>query len=121
MFKKNRLEVAECIDGEYVFLTDKSRTKGAIGFSAVSSTLILPVVAFADSGSTFNKIYDAALKAVDAGVVFVIMFAGAAWILGNRGKSLEMILGASAGYLVFRNAVHIRDFLKALVPEMGAL
>lgn len=121
MFKKDRLEVAECINGEYLFPSEARSLQVASGFSAVASSLLLPAAVFADSGSTFNKIYNAALTAVDSGVVFVIMFAGAAWILGNRGKSLEIILGASAGYLVFRNAVHIRDFLKSLVPEMGAL
>ncbi|MBO0602765.1 glycosyltransferase [Sporosarcina sp. E16_3] len=122
MAKNERIEVAEFIDGEYVFLNKRQRYMEAVGVSAATSTLLMPLTSFAAGDSnTFIKIYEASMRVVDAGVVFVIIFAGATWILGNRPKSLELLLGASAGYLIIRNAVHIRDGLKSLVPEMGGL
>ncbi len=123
MAKRGRIEVAEFIDGEYVFNESRKRQHfaEAVGLSALSTTFLAPYVTFAAEGNTFMKIYEASMRVVDAGVVFVIIFAGATWILGNRPKSLELVLGAGAGYLIIRNAVHIRDGLKALVPSVGGL
>ena len=120
MFKKDRIEVAQYVGGEYVFASDAQNWRKAAGISTIVTTLYVPATAMAASG-TFNTIYSAAVKAVDAGVVFVFMVGGVAWMIGKRGKMLEIMLGASAGYLVFRNAVHIRDFLRTLVPDTGVL
>lgn len=126
MLKRKRIEVAEYIDGEYVFKSDRKRYEAlkkstAIGLTTLATAPIAPIITFADDGGTFDRIYPILLRMVDAGVVFVIIFAGATWILGNRGKSMELLLGAGAGYLIVRNAVNIRDGLKALAPSVGGI
>lgn len=120
MAKKSRIEVAEYINGEYVFPSDLKRSGHLAGISAATTMLIVPFHASA-SNDTFVKIYDASMKVIDAGIVFVIIFAGVAWVLGNRGKSFEILLGAVAGYLIIRNAVSLRDFVKSLAPVTGGI
>lgn len=126
MLKRRRIEVAEFIDGEYVFPSDRKRFSSrrqaaSIGLTTIATAPLAPIITFADDGGTFERIFPILLRMVDAGVVFVIIFAGATWMLGNRGKSLELLLGAGAGYLIVRNAINIRDGLKALAPSVGGI
>ncbi|MHC8516757.1 hypothetical protein [Sporosarcina sp. ITBMC105] len=117
--KKKRIEVAQCINGEYVFPSDAKRIYG--GMSAMATALIVPSTASAQSSDTFARVYHTVLDVADRGVVFVIIFAGAAWALGNRPKALEVMLGSAIGYIVIRNAILLRDFLKSLTPDTGGL
>lgn len=119
--KKDRIEVAQCINGEYVFESDKQATQKAVGVSTMVTAATYPTMALASTQNTFSKIYDAAVSAVDAGVVFVFMFGAVAWILGNRGKAMEILLCASSGYIIYLNAANIRDFLRSLVPDTGGI
>lgn len=62
----------------------------------------------------FGNIHRAIMAGFDAGVVLVIIFAGAAWALGHRGKAIEILIGVCCGYILARHAVDIRDFLKGI-------
>jgi hypothetical protein len=46
--------------------------------------------------------------------VGVFMFAGATWMLGNRSKAIELMIGGSLGFLVINHARDIVEFLKTL-------
>ena len=118
--KRNQIEVAECVNGSYIFPSDKKALQKATVITGLSYTLI-PSVAFAQSNDTFNMLFDGIMKVVDAGVVLVIIFGGSAWALGHRTKAMQIFMGVGGGYLIIRNAVHIRNFLKSLVPDMGEL
>jgi hypothetical protein len=54
------------------------------------------------------------MKACDAGVVLIIIFAGASWGLGNRTKAIEILIGVSCGYILCRHSIDIRNFLKGI-------
>lgn len=71
--------------------------------------LLAPSLALAD---TFTGIHSTVMGIFDAGVVLVIIFAGASWALGHRSKAIELLIGACCGYLLARHAVDIRDYLK---------
>jgi hypothetical protein len=77
--------------------------------------LILPksVLAAGVEGA-FGNVHNAIMKGFDAGVVLVIIFAGAAWALGHRTKAIEILIGVCCGYILARHAVDIRDFLKEI-------
>jgi len=62
----------------------------------------------------FIKVMSAILGLADYLCWGVIVFAGASWMLGNRTKAIEHIIGGSSGYLIIRHAKDIRDFLKEL-------
>ena len=123
MFKKTRIEVAEFIEGEYVFASDKKakdRIKAA-GATALVSTVVPVRVVFAENFDVFRAVFDLALTIVDFVVVLVIIFASSLWILGNRSRAMEILIGAGGGYILARNAVHIRNFMRDLVPDAGAI
>ncbi|MEH7440484.1 glycosyltransferase [Neobacillus drentensis] len=68
----------------------------------------------ATADQTFSNLWEAILNLVDWIVVGVFVFAGVAWMFGHRSKALELIIGGSAGYILARHAIDIRDFLKKL-------
>lgn len=77
--------------------------------------LILPKSALAAGiDSTFGNVHGAIMNAFDAGVVLVIIFAGAAWGLGNRTQAIEILIGVCCGYILARHAVDVRDFLRGI-------
>lgn len=77
--------------------------------------MILPKsVAAAAIDSTFGNMHGAIMRGFDAGVVLVIIFAGAAWGLGHRTKAIEILIGVCCGYILARHAIDIRDFLKGI-------
>lgn len=83
--------------------------------SGAALVLILPKsVAAAAIDGTFGNLHGAIMRGFDAGVVLVIIFAGAAWGLGHRSKALEILIGVCCGYILARHAVDIRDFLKGI-------
>lgn len=75
--------------------------------------LTVPNIALA-AGSSFDNLYPTLMRLFDSGVVLVIVFAGASWALGHRSKAIELLIGVCCGYLLARNAVNIRDFLKTI-------
>ncbi|WP_106494842.1 glycosyltransferase [Lentibacillus sp. Marseille-P4043] len=85
----------------------------AIGIGAVA--LLIPKTALASTADgMFGNVHEAIMNAFDAGVVLVIIFAGAAWGLGHRSKAIEILIGVCCGYILARHAVDIRDFLKGI-------
>lgn len=83
--------------------------------TAPALVLIVPKAALASTmDGTFGNVHGAIMNAFDAGVVLVIIFAGAAWGLGHRTKAIEILIGVCCGYILARHAVDIRDFLKGI-------
>lgn len=78
-----------------------------------AATLLTPVTAFAAT-DTFVRITSIFLTGADYLFVFVVIFAGASWMLGNRSKAIELILGAASGYLVIRHANDLLAILKTI-------
>lgn len=72
------------------------------------------MAAEATMDGTFGNVFEAVMKAFDAGVVLVIIFAGASWSLGHRTKAIEILIGVCCGYLLARHSLDIRDFLKQI-------
>lgn len=104
------------------FMTDtwrKPNKKEVVGkvITAVAPALVLimpgSVLATGVDGA-FGNVHSAIMKGMDAGVVLVIIFAGAAWSLGHRTKAIEILIGVSCGYVLARHAVDIRDFLRGI-------
>lgn len=85
---------------------------GGLALVLIPKTALAATTATADQ--TFNHLWKAVMNIVDWLVVGVIVFAGIAWMFGHRSRSLELIIGASAGYILCRHAIDIRDFLKGL-------
>jgi hypothetical protein len=76
--------------------------------------LSIDTVLAAASDATFGNVHGALMKGFDAGVVLIIIFAGASWSLGHRTKAIELLICVSCGYVLARHAVDIRDFLKGI-------
>ncbi|WP_251029049.1 glycosyltransferase [Bacillus sp. ISL-40] len=98
-------------------LEDKKLTKivsigGGLMLLLVPKSALAATKATADQ--TFGNLWSAVMNIVDWIVVGVLVFAGVAWMFGHRNKALELIIGGSAGYILARHAVDIRDFLKKL-------
>jgi xanthine/uracil permease len=68
----------------------------------------------ATADATFGNVHEALMKAFDAGVVLIIIFAGASWSLGHRTKAIEILIGVCCGYILARHAIDIRNFLKGI-------
>ncbi|MBT2727809.1 glycosyltransferase [Bacillus sp. ISL-75] len=68
----------------------------------------------ASADQTFGNLWEAVMNIVDWIVVGVFVFGGVAWMFGHRPKALELLIGGSAGYILARHAIDIRDFLKKL-------
>lgn len=102
--------------GEWKKPGDKRKSMvNALATTAPALVLVLPKVAFAAGiNGAFGNIHEAIMNAFDAGVVIVIIFAGAAWGLGHRQKAIEILIGLCIGYILARHAVDIRDFLKGI-------
>lgn len=87
-------------------------------FTGYISTLITtaPTNVFATDSNdgSFKNIYESVMNMFDWGVVLVIIFAGASWMLGHRSKGIEILIGAACGYLLARHAIDIRDWLKTI-------
>ena len=80
-----------------------------------STALSIPFLlapTLASAADAFTGIHQTVMGIFDAGVVLVIIFAGASWALGHRSKAIELLIGACCGYLLARHAVNIRDYLK---------
>lgn len=116
MAKVETMSIKEFMSGDYKKIKKGDGIK-AVGkvVTAITPALVLigPKVALG-AGDTFGHLHDAIMRGFDSGVVLVIIFAGAAWGLGNRTKSIEILIGVCCGYILARHAVDIRDFLKGI-------
>lgn len=112
--KTEVIQLQSFMDGTYK--KDAMKTVGKV-LSAAGPGLILIVpksILAAGVDSTFGNIHHSVMNIFDAGVVLVIIFAGAAWGLGHRTKAIEILIGVCCGYVLARHAVDIRDFLKGI-------
>lgn len=119
--RKKKIEVAEYVNGEYVFNNGKEKIKSALKEKVaplVAGLSMIPAAVFAESDrsvdETFGNVHKAILNAVDSGVVLVIIFAGCAWMAGHRPKALQILIGVACGYLIISHSVNLRDFLKSI-------
>lgn len=94
-------------DTSGIYLTS-TMTKTA---AMLTPMLIIPTIASAD---LFTDVHSKVMTLFDGAVVLIVIFAGAAWALGHRPKAIELLIGVCCGYLVARNAVNIRDYLKTV-------
>lgn len=93
----------------------KKSIGAALAFTTSAWVFVLPKVAFAAGlNGAFGNLHGAIMNGFDAGVVIVIIFAGAAWGLGHRAKAIEILIGVCCGYILARHAVDIRDFLRGM-------
>ncbi|MGG3652564.1 glycosyltransferase [Bacillus pseudomycoides] len=118
MTKKETIPFRDFMDGSYKNKKKKSDIE-VIGkvISAVAPALILILpksILAAGLNGSFGNIHEAVMRGFDAGIVLVIVFSGACWALGHRSRSIELLIGASCGYILARHAVDIRDFLKGI-------
>lgn len=98
-------------------LSDKKLRK-IVKISTGLTLVLIPKSALAatktTADQTFEGIWSAVMNCVDWVAVGVIVFAGVSWMLGFRPKAIELLIGSSAGYILCRHAIDIRDFLKTL-------
>ena len=94
--------------------TTKKETKSSLPLKTTALLTPLLVTPTLVSANTFNDIHNTVMNIFDAGVVLVIIFAGASWGLGHRSKAIELLIGACCGYLLARHAIDIRDYLKSI-------
>lgn len=122
MFQKNKLIVFEEINGEFVPKKEGKYKKknGDLTTPAVATSLISPLTyplyAFADTSSAIlsNGLYHKVMILFDNLVPLVIVFAAGAWALGHRTRAINTLIGVCCGYLLAKNAIPIRDFLKGV-------
>ena len=105
--------------GDFMKCNKKESGMEAVGkvltATAPALVMIVPKTALAATmNGTFGNVHGAIMNAFDAGVVLVIIFAGALWGFGHRPKAIEILIGVCAGYILARHAVDIRDFLKGI-------
>ncbi|WP_225230334.1 TrbC/VirB2 family protein [Ureibacillus galli] len=106
------LVIRKTNEPETVSEIKKSRKKVNLKVPALTTLFLTPTTAFASG--TFENVYWTVMGMFDHAVVLVIIFAGAAWMLGHRSKAIEHLIGAACGYLLALHAIDIRDFLKTL-------
>jgi len=113
---KKKVEVVQW--GE--FFQDQVTSKRGVNRTSVivSGAFYLTTIptrmAFAAQDDTWRSIWETVLHISDWLCVGVISFAGAVWMFGNRSKALELLIGASSGYLVIRHAMDIKNWLASL-------
>lgn len=78
-----------------------------------ATTLFTPINAMA-STDTFQRIKGMFMTGADYLFTFVVIFAGASWMLGNRSKAIELIIGAAAGWLIISHSQDILAILKTI-------
>ena len=78
-----------------------------------ATALFMPINALAAS-DTFIRIRDMFMTGADYLFTFVVIFAGASWMLGNRSKAIELIIGAAAGWLIISHAQDLLAILKTI-------
>ena len=113
---KKKVEVVqwkEFFQGQVIPKREVNRTavivSGAVYLAAIPTRIV-----FAAQDDTWRSIWETVLHISDWLCVGVISFAGAVWMFGNRSKALELLIGASSGYLVIRHAMDIKNWLASL-------
>lgn len=76
------------------------------------SALTIPEVAFARD--VFSDVWNVFAWIIDILAAAVIAIAGVSMMFGHRSKFIELMIGVSIGYLIARNALPIRDYLKSI-------
>jgi hypothetical protein len=99
--------VKEFMSGEWK-LPKVLRDNGHIAYSINGGIML------AEGTDTFARLHVTLMNAFDAGVVLIIVFAGACWCFGHRSKALEILIGVAAGYVLARHAIDIRNLLRSL-------
>jgi len=88
---------------------------GNKGHKLLSSGKLMAVATTtAGTGNAFSEVLKAVLGIADYLCIGIIIFSGATWMLGNRTKAIEHLIGGSTGYLIIRHAKDIQEFLKGL-------
>lgn len=106
--------IGDFVSGDYKKI-DEEKINKLLRATAPALVLIVPKTAFAATAdATFGNVHTAIMNIFDAGVVLVIIFAGAAWGLGHRTKAIEILIGVCCGYVLARHAVDIRNFLRGI-------
>lgn len=77
-------------------------------------TLTVPTLAFASNDDTFQRIWKSLMTGLDYAATLIIVFVGVSWMLGHRGKAIELLIAVCCGFVLARHAVDIRDFLKTI-------
>lgn len=94
---------------------ERRKIKTAATTSIFLFSITAPTIAKAQAeNDAFESVYVEVLKIVDWGAVLVFTFSGVNFMLGNRTRAMELLIGASVGYILTRHAIDIRDFLKAI-------
>lgn len=104
--------------GELLKMLEDKKLAKMVSIGGGLMLLLIPKSAFAatkaSADQTFGNVWEAVMNIVDWIVVGVFVFSGVAWMFGHRPKALELLIGGSAGYILARHAIDIRDFLKGL-------
>lgn len=82
-------------------------------YAILPAVLFTPTHAFAAS-DTFIRIRDMFMTGADYLFTFVVIFAGASWMLGNRSKAIELIICAASGWLIISHADDLLAILKSI-------
>lgn len=119
MAKTESMSIKEFMSGDFKRIKESDSSAKKVGKVVAAMTpaltLIAPrIVLGASMDGTFGNVHGAIMRAFDAGVVLVLIFAGASWGLNHRTKAIEIIIGVSCGYILARHAIDIRDFLKGI-------
>lgn len=101
---------------ELLSLLEDKKLMKVVKIGAGMALILIPKTALAaaetTTDKTFSGVWKAVMNCVDWIVVGVLVFSGVAWMFGHRQKSLELLIGACAGYILARHAIDIRDWLK---------
>lgn len=117
IMRTQTISFKDFMEGKNTKPSSKKQIAKALTTSATIAAVTFPKITMAatkDIDSTFDHIFNAIMNGFDAGVVLVLVFAGASWCLGHRSKAIEIIIGVACGYILARHAVDIRDFLKEI-------
>lgn len=113
-----KIEVLDVVEIDGVMYTvdpsDKKSLKNVYSAMVGALTVSLPSAVFAAEPETFHRVWESLMTGLDWAAALVIVFAGVAWMLGHRSKSIELLIGVSCGFIIARHAIDIRDFLKTI-------
>jgi hypothetical protein len=118
MWNRNKLEVInfrEFMAGNVSTVERKPSYIKPLVLTVAVNVILVPTIGYAASSEdAFVRIYDVMLNLADWMCAGTLSFAGGLWILGHRSKAIEYVISASAGYILIRHSLDIRDFLKTI-------
>ena len=65
--------------------------------------------------SVFREVLAAVFALADWLCTACIVYAGIKWMLGDRTRAMEQLMGACAGYIIVRYAPTLQQFLSGIV------